>query len=258
MEYLHIENMGMSFPYRVQNGESLPLSPSDMEHDVCWFAAAPVSPTAPAPVSPTPADDNSSDDDSSDAHDNKESKGTTPLRGWVIQDKMYIMDSKCEEITGVNLLELQTKIEALPADQWTKNSRNPKNKGQIQVGWSAFPGSQTTHVCGVNMCYELNSTKYLKEKEPKLWEDLVKVIEYIWDELADKYPKRAQDMLNSAPPSMRIGQTGFLKCSIGTNLSAHWHTLICPIFFWEHRGCSLLESTKEESSFSTQVDEKVR
>ena len=151
----------------------------------------------------------------------------TEQSGWVIPGRMHVqhnsgIDAKLQKKCGVSLEQVQKKINELPDSQWKKNSRNKNNRGQLQIGVSTYAGSQSTSVGGKNMWYTLNSTKYLKEHEPKLWEYIVNIAELCWPDFQKRFPQRAANMM-LLPQEVRIGNTGFQKGSIGTNLAAWWH-----------------------------------
>ena len=71
-----------------------------------------------------------------------------------------------ESMNVAGLETLQRDLVNLPNGLYRKNSRQPKNKGQVHVGWTTMSGPQTQAVCGEQMPYLSVPYKYLFEKKP--------------------------------------------------------------------------------------------
>lgn len=141
---------------------------------------------------------------------------------WVVPKSrsggMYV-ESGCEPPVNV-----QPRILSLSKRFFTdKNSRNNNHsQGQMQLGWTNQCGKQCTQVLGINAPYENKNYKDLKKFHPNLMSDIQLNLNFMWQRLQQLYPLEAFNMLQTSK-TLRFGDTGFVKVSIGTNFDAVWH-----------------------------------
>ena len=119
-----------------------------------------------------------------------------------------------------------SQIPALPKSYFHKNGRQPKNKGQMHLGWTSFAGPQTTAICGIQMPYLTNSYKKMVKRHPLLLKSIMGIVDHMWTRALDTFPEETKEMLKVSSQFL-LGNTGFNKISCATNLNALWHTCCC-------------------------------
>ena len=137
---------------------------------------------------------------------------------WVIPNKMHVQHT----IHTEGLLDLQTKIDALPNKYFTKNSRLPSHKGQLNLGWTCFAGQQTTAICSKPAAYHNKAHPLLEKEQPELLNTIQHYLDFMWSETEILYPIEVSNMKKTSP-FFCFGETGYTKVSIGTNFDALWH-----------------------------------
>ena len=140
---------------------------------------------------------------------------------WVVPAKMFAENALPKKYAELGKLT-EASLRALPKSYFTKNSRQPSNKGQMHFGWTAFSGPQTTAVCGIQMPYQTKAFKLVKQKHTTLFKNIISLTKYMWKRACLVFPNETKTMMQVSS-GFRLANTGFTKISSATNLNALWH-----------------------------------